>query len=420
VLFPKAGHRQDAGVLIKNSIVQEFWLPLKQWQGKILLALAGIIISLVVVEMGLRFIGVEYPVFYEYDPQLGIKLRAGVKGCYTDEGKGYVTINSDGLRDREHQISHPANTLRIAVLGDSYADALQVDLEETFWAVMEKALEKCDNLRGRKVEVINFGQSGFGTSQELLALQYKVWKYSPDVVLLAFTSANDVADNSRALKKIDYLPYHIYQGDKLVLDDQQTRANWEAKQKGLWQTLHLDQLLRFRTFQVINHAKSVFWQWWMLWDFGKQNSASAKGPEAGISDSVYREPTTEVWKDAWRVTEGVLLQMRDEVAQRGVQFFVVTVTIGDQVNPDIAHRVHFARWLGVKDLFYTEHRLKRFCQDHHIPILLLAPTLGEYSRQHQVYLHGFPGNNLGTGHWNQAGHRLAGETIATWLCPQIK
>ena len=55
-------------------------------------------------------------------------------------------------------------------------------------AVMEKDLEKSDHLQGRHVEVINFGVSGFGTTQELLTLEYKVWKYSPDVVLLAFTT----------------------------------------------------------------------------------------------------------------------------------------------------------------------------------------------------------------------------------------
>ena len=382
------------------------------------MALAGILISLVLVELGLRFLGIEYPIFYDYDPDIGNKLRPGVKGYYTKEGRGYVSINSDGLRDREHQISHPANTLRIAVLGDSYTEAMQVNQDEAFWAVMEKALQRCDNLRGRNIEVINFGVSGFGTTQELLMLRYTVWKYSPDVVLLEFTTGNDVSDNSRALKQIDYLPYFVYQGDKLVLDDRQTRANWEARQKSLWRILHRDDLLSFRTFQLINHSKDVFWQWWMLQDSGKKAIATVKGQEAGISDSIYREPTTQVWKEAWRVTEGVLLQMRDEVVQKGAQFFVVTATDGIQVDPKVANRVAFAKWLGVSDLYYTGHRLERFCQSHQIPILVLVPTFEEYASQHQVYLHGF-GKTLGAGHWNQNGHRLAGQTIAKWLCPQI-
>ena len=212
-------------------------MSLKQWHIKILMALAGVIISLVLVELGLRILHIEYPVFYDYDPQIGYKLRPGTKGYYLSEGKGYVSINRDGLRDREHAIAHPANTLRIAVLGDSYAEAMQVNQDEAFWSVMEKDLEKSDHLKGRQVEVIDFGQSGFGTTQELLTLENKVWKYSPDVVLLAFTSANDVADNSRALKKIDYLPYHVYVGDKLVLEDAKTRENWVARQHSLWHLL---------------------------------------------------------------------------------------------------------------------------------------------------------------------------------------
>ena len=36
--------------------------------------------------------------------------------------KAYVRINDDGLRDRAHTKEKPANTFRIAVLGDSYAE----------------------------------------------------------------------------------------------------------------------------------------------------------------------------------------------------------------------------------------------------------------------------------------------------------
>ena len=89
------------------------------------------------------------------------------------------------------------------------------------------------------------------------------------------------------------------------------------------------------------------------------------------------------------------------------------------MDPDASKRLAFAKSLGVRDLFYPDHRLEGFCQSRHIPILLLAPYFQEYATQHQVYLHGF-GKNLGTGHWNQQGHRLAGQAIARWLCPQLK
>ena len=58
---------------------------------------------------------------------------------------------------------------------------------------------------------------GYGTTQELLTLQHEVWKYSPDLVLLAVTTGNDISDNSRRLKRNDET-YHVFPGDRLVLD----------------------------------------------------------------------------------------------------------------------------------------------------------------------------------------------------------
>jgi len=114
----------------------------------------------------------------------------------------------------------------------------------------------------------------------------------------------------------------------------------------------------------------------------------------------------------------LLVQMRDEVAARGARFYVVVLTSGAQVHPDPANRAVFAKSLGVPDLFYADRRLETFCQKEGIPILLLAPAFQEYATVHQVYLHGFKGN-LGGGHWNQQGHRLAGDMIARWLCNQV-
>jgi hypothetical protein len=392
----------------------------RQVFGKFLLVLVGVIIALLLCEAGLRLFGIEYPFFYDYDPVVGFRLRPGTKGYYLKEGGGYVSINSDGLRDREHAIQKPPNTLRIAVLGDSFAEAMQVNQKEAFWAVMAKELKKCENLKGRNIEVINFGISGLGTTQELLILKHRVWKYSPDVVLLAFTTGNDVSDNSRKLKKVDYNPYYVYRGNTLVLDDQQTRATWLAERHNLFRQAILHWGIdNIRLVQMIYHAKEYFREWWLLHESSKKADAFAQGREPGINEMIYREPTTEVWQKAWRVTEGVLLLMRDEVAQHGARFFMVTLINDIQVNPDVSKRIAFAKSLGVRDLLYPDHHLEGFCQSHHIPILLLAPSFQEYAAQHKAYLHGF-GKTLGKGHWNQQGHHLAGVTIARWLCPQLQ
>ena len=75
-------------------------------------------------------------------------------------------------------------------------------MEDTFWSVMERELGQCALFAGRRVEVINFGVSGYGTVQELMTLRHYVWDYDPDVVVLAFTTGNDVRNNLRALEAI--------------------------------------------------------------------------------------------------------------------------------------------------------------------------------------------------------------------------
>jgi hypothetical protein len=385
---------------------------------KTLIVLTSLLVALVMCEAGVRLLGLEYPDFYEDDPVVGHKLRPNVKGYYLNEGGGYVSINADGWRDREHSCHHPPNTLRIAVLGDSYTEAMQVHQAEAYWAVMASSLQRCSGLNGRNVQVINFGVSGYGTSQELLTLQHRVWKYSPDLVLLAFTPGNDVSDNSRNLKRVDHHPYHVYQGDKLILDDRLTKETWLARKNTLRQKIYLDALFNFRVFQVARHAQELFRQYWLRRHLELRADASVPGHVWGINDLIYQKPATADWQEAWRVTEGVLLRLRDEVVQHGARFFVVTVTEGIQVDPDVSKRAAFAKSLGVSDLLYTEHRLGSFCQSHDIPILLLGPPFQEYATQHQVYLHGF-GKTLGFGHWNQAGHLLAGKMLAPWLCGHL-
>jgi hypothetical protein len=392
---------------------------LKQGINKALLIFTSLILALLVCEAGLRLLGIQYPEFYDYDPWLGAKLRPGINGYFLKEGGGYVSINSDGLRDREHSLAPPQNTLRIAVLGDSFAEAMQVNQDETFWAVMEKDLQGCPNLHGRRVEAINFGQSGFGTAQELLALRHRAWKYSPDVVLLAFFTGNDVADNSPALMQFNYNPYFALQDGKLVLHDRRTRERWQKEQKERswgekfyrWRRDH------FRVTQVLHQGEKTLETWWSQPGTG-ETAANQHASEPGLSDSMYREPVSPVWQEAWKVTEALLVQMRDEVAARGARFYVVVLSTGAQVDPDPAVRAALAKQLGVNDLFYPDRRLEKFCQQEGIPILLLAPAFQQYATAHQVYLHGFKGN-LGGGHWNQNGHRLAGDMIARWLCGQL-
>jgi lysophospholipase L1-like esterase len=202
----------------QNNLTQN-WSRKKRFFVKFSVLFVSLVVGLTVTEIGLRLVNYSFPTFYSPDESRGYVLTPRIEGWYRKEGESYVRINSAGLRDVEHSKAKPANTLRIAIIGDSYAEALQVPLENAFWKVAENRLQNCSALGGKTVEVINFGVSGYGTAQELITLQKQVWEYSPDVVLLAFTTNNDVTDNARALKKTDEIPYFVYRDKKLELDN---------------------------------------------------------------------------------------------------------------------------------------------------------------------------------------------------------
>ena len=146
-----------------------------------------------------------------------------------------------------------------------------------------------------------------------------------------------------------------------------------------------------------------------------QNEAKVQlQSEVGLDTMVYLEPTDILWKEAWRVTEGLIVQMRNEVREKGADFIVVTLTNGDQVGPEPLQRSTYAQGLGVPDLLYPERRIKSLGDREGIPVLNLAQPFAAYADEHKVFLHGF--KNDGRGHWNAEGHHLAGKLIAEKIC----
>jgi len=403
---------------------------LRNFLPKLILIFLGLLFGAGIAEIALRVYGYTYPEFYELDQTRGYGLRPGAEGLYRKEGRSYVRINSDGLRDQEHSVTKPANTLRIALIGDSYAEALPVPLEQSFWSVMKDKLVECDASSGKAIEVINFGVSGYGTAQELLTLREKVWKYSPDVVMLAVTTNNDVTDNSRALKKVDEIPYFVNRDHQLTLDN-----SFQSSRTFLWRQSRLNRFGRWlrdhsRVVQVViegHHAlKMITASWRARWATPEPEAAPKTSPglkpndslpaaELGTDNLIYRVPQTAVWIDAWQVTESLIAKMRDEVQARNAKFLLLTLSNGPQVLPDRNAREQLQKRLGVTDMFYPDNRIRAFSEGENISLITLAPELQQFAERNQVFLHGFD-KNIGNGHWNVVGNRVAGELIAKKIC----
>jgi len=144
--------------------------------------------------------------------------------------------------------------------------------------------------------------------------------------------------------------------------------------------------------------------------------AHARVGEVGLDDQVFRNPEDQKWQDAWRLTERLILELKQTAASVNAEFVVVVVSIGMQVHPDKAVREASARRLGVEDLYYPERRISQFGERTNTRVISLVADLQRHAERNNVYLHGFTNTSLGSGHWNEAGHSAAAELMGTRLC----
>jgi hypothetical protein len=384
--------------------------------------LVSVLTAVVVVgELGLRITGFSAPIWYRPDPQLGWTLRPGAHGWFTKEGRAYAEVNPAGFRDRPHALAKPQRAYRIAVLGDSVVEAFQVEMKATFWWQLQDTLRACPALRGREVEAIAFGVSGYGTAQDALLLESTAIRYHPDLVLLAF-APNDILDNSARLRTEGDGPVFLLDGEGLRLDTSFTRSSeFLRRSSTLYETyrsasdsLHLVQLAQAARQGVDTlrqagsaHAKAA------------GTADALPGIEPTTNTAMFAAPRDATWESAWTTTERLIAQMARFAARNNARFAVAVISHSAQVHPDPAARKKLQDALGVQDLFYIDRRLEALGTREGIQVIAFAPELQRRAEADQVYFHGFENYRLGWGHWNELGHRKAAEILALSLCPRL-
>lgn len=389
--------------------------------GRLGLVLAGMLAALVVSEVAVRALHLQKTEFFCWAPHRGWGLKPGAAGWQDHEGVAWVSINSAGFRGPERSLEKPPGTLQIVTLGDSFTEGEQVPYEQTWSVVLERGLARriaagdcgagCARAI-RRVEVLNMGVNGYGTPQELWTLRDQGWQFSPDIVVLAVFTGNDMRNNSVNLEPNKCRPFYVYRRGELMPGGPFFDSQW------FW--FHCMARYETRHSQLLNllgDSKSAIRARIRKWVSGR--AGKPKG-EAGLSDVIYQPPVNEVWRDAWRVTEGDIELVQQETARHGVPLLVVTMANGIQDHPSPTYRAAYMEWVGGTDIFYPDHRIAALGERDGFPVLNVAPPLQQYAEAHHIFLHGFKNTTPGVGHWNALGHKLTGEVIAQKICELIR
>ena len=377
--------------------------------GLLLLAF-GLCVALALGEIGFRL--VDHFVcqddsgwFWEQDIHYGWRHTADIgrwaRRC--DHGKPewevYTRINSHGLRDREIPYEH-GTTPRMLLLGDSFTEALQVEQEQTFAKLLEQRLG---------VDVVNGGDSGYGTDNALLFFMHEGWKYHPDLVVLMFNTSNDVLENDNELLRATNFPYPDKPYFDLA-DGRLTLRRYPLRTPGIRRRMQEWSNLVLQRHSALYRRLATLWLAVTL-----PEAHAAPPPTVGeaLPRDVYRKEYPDVWREAWRITRGLVLRLRREVEARGSRFAVVVLNGKEEIWPPYADlsrnrrpRLTPDQW----DLDKPNRLATQFLRRRGIPAIPLLDAFRAHFRET-----GAAGYYSLDVHWNTIGHDLAARTIERGL-----
>jgi len=175
--------------------------------GKLVLALGGLIVGLLLAELVARLFDAAPPqrriglgagdTVYQKSPNpiLAYELKPNYRNDHPDRVLTCDRTNSHGLRDAERTIQKPKNIRRVILLGDSVVQSIDIPNTQD---LVHNQLERL--YTDGQTEVLNFGVTGYCTLSEVELLESRGLHFQPDIVLLIFVKNDFENFNLAALQ----------------------------------------------------------------------------------------------------------------------------------------------------------------------------------------------------------------------------
>lgn len=397
---------------------------------KILAILVGICLAILLAELLVRILAPHprYPYYYIPDGAVGMRYKPNHRGRATNifgEFDTAIEINSEGFRDRDHSIEKPPHTYRIAVLGDSFTEAEQVEEKECFTRKIEIYLNDYLQQKGVsdfKVEVMNFGVGGFELYQYLLCYETYVRKYHPDLVLVASFVHNDILGNVFYLESNKFgRPYYKLVGDHL----EKVPANMELLEANYAKIHKRLQVRWYHHLQVYNAQKQIFWalrQYLRLSSRKQQQKQpSNKNIWSQAGNGLFRyyayDGSDPVVREADAVSKLLAQQLEAELNADRVAFRLAMLPAKENLFPENWSQ-ELKELPGLENIpMDFDSPFKRYAE--FLPnmaarneMLDLRPALKKAAKTQPVY---YPRDS----HFNPLGHEVSARAMTEWLGPTV-
>jgi lysophospholipase L1-like esterase len=338
--------------------------------------------------------------FCEYHPLLGWVNKPDYRDIVKidDDHDFFITHNSKGLRDREHDYARPDGVKRVLVLGDSFVWGFGVEDNEVLTSVLES--------RSDTIEAINCGVSGYGTDQALLFYTDKAYKYDHDLVVYAFY-ANDLAELSRTISYGYPKPMFVPGSDPFTVTNVPVAKTTETERKLFGNPVTLfgkvKKFLRRSTHTypfIVGRLNSVAPLRKIFLTIGLADDYSRSLP--GIPYYAL-ENTEETWQLFFRIVK----EFRMIANENGADFLLVHIPVKETPDQGADPSSHGEAMQNDS----TSKMLTEFSSRNGIHFIDMLTAIRAGSRKGMAY---YSPHKLDI-HFNESGHRLMADAIYQWM-----
>lgn len=293
------------------------------------------------------------------------------------------TINHEGWNSTKEYSSSKSNKRRIAVIGDSFVDALQVNVDRCFAELLENDL---NHNSAAQVEVYRFGFGGASLSQYLNVLRYVKKKYDPDVIVVSI-QANDFLTSilPSANEDGDFLQF-VRKGKAWIevppVPYKPSKLRLGLKHSALFRYIYGNLEFRYRMFALDSLFK-------------KQNRERKYQMNVDIETDLYQ---IDLFRD---LSLHILREMKKELGPQ-----TKLVLFMDADRDALYHGYDLKR----EKSYELTKMLRSASEELAVSFLdLSGPFEEDYKQFHQRF--DFDTDR----HWNERGHRIVAQTLSAHL-----
>lgn len=332
-----------------------------------------------------------------HKPNLNISRYSGEAAKF----RHFVT-NSDGFVGKDFTIEKAADVKRIAVLGDSFVDAYQVDYEKTFTTLLNEKLNAEPPNSSTKYEVLNFGVANQGTIGEIADYEFYARKYNPDVVILTMFVGNDFAENSEYLtarEKFQVENWNSRQNIKNILA-MKRETKEVGKTNAFREILEKSNLFQFLKQAIFNSDRAF--------DFFVRKTGLLANPYRQNAD--LSDPRNKATSNAFDFTVELVQKLSDTLKDSGSRLVLAIIPASWQIDTTNKNYEMRIRTLNPDADLLLPNKTMIERLGAKIPILDLSTSFKKAidEERKSIYI-------KNEGHLNEFGHRFTADRLYEFL-----